>query len=288
VNNFDPTGLADDEGFKLDLIGFISPTIANSQRREPLPSEFVEQQAYMNRAAMGASTIAVAAPVAGLAMAEIGPAAIGEFNGASGAIWEVWLRPGVETAQAWFGKSLWRKAVATVIGFTVAGNKGNVQTQARPWYSTSTNPRAGSVINPRSSVNTILLSSPKPLAPTTGPVVNSTLFPANAGNAGASVSAKLLEGDANTHVYLGMKDGKVVYAGITKDISARQTQHGDRFVLQPLTTDPLIRNQARSIEQVLIEQNPHFENKINSISPSRTWYQDAIDWGSEWLQQNGR
>ncbi|HKX28911.1 MAG TPA: DUF6531 domain-containing protein [Blastocatellia bacterium] len=91
----------------------------------------------------------------------------------------------------------------------------------------------------------------------------------------------------NTHVYIGYKDGKAVYVGIAKNLDARALQHGDRFdKLVPLTTAPLNRGHARSIEQAIINNNPHFQNAINSISPSRTLYNDAVNWGSQWLQSN--
>jgi hypothetical protein len=165
VNCIDPTGLA----FEIDIPGFFNPVMMNDFRKEPLPSEFVEQQAYMNRAVMGASTVAVAGPVVSLAAAEIVPAAIGAYpaavgayNGASGMTWtlyiEPWAVPAYEAAQAWIAKSLLRTAVVTYFGVTVTGKKGNVQPPARPWYSTSANPQSGKVINP--------------LAPTTGPRVN--------------------------------------------------------------------------------------------------------------------
>lgn len=50
------------------------------------------------------------------------------------------------------------------------------------------------------------------------------------------------------------------------------------------------QNQARAIEQVLIEQNPQFENKINSIAPDNPIYQDAVEWGRKmlnWLSGGG-
>jgi hypothetical protein len=37
---------------------------------------------------------------------------------------------------------------------------------------------------------------------------------------------------------------KPVYTGITNSLARRQTQHGDRFALQQLTSDPLTRGQA--------------------------------------------
>ena len=91
----------------------------------------------------------------------------------------------------------------------------------------------------------------------------------------------------NTRVYLGIRDGQPVYAGITNDIARRQGEHGSRFTLSEITTEPLTRRQARAIEQALIEANPQFENKINSISPTRDWYNDAISWGNAWLKANG-
>lgn len=64
-------------------------------------------------------------------------------------------------------------------------------------------------------------------------------------------------------------------------------QHGNRFDrLESITNPPLTRKEARSIEQVLIEQNPQFTNKINSISKNREWYEEAIEWGTEWIENN--
>ena len=96
-------------------------------------------------------------------------------------------------------------------------------------------------------------------------------------------------GPANTHVYLGIRDGKPVYTGVTSNIDRRYAQHGSRFdKLEQLTTTPLTRGQARSVEQALIVRNgASFENKINSISPTHSYYDDAVSWGEDWLRQNG-
>lgn len=103
-----------------------------------------------------------------------------------------------------------------------------------------------------------------------------------------TVPKSLLQGDADTSVYLGIKDGKPDYVGITKDILRRQGQHGDRFdFLREITTEPLTRRQARAIEQTMIEANKQFSNKINSISSKREWYDDAISWGQKWLKEQG-
>uniref|UniRef100_UPI00059119FF GIY-YIG nuclease family protein n=1 Tax=Effusibacillus pohliae TaxID=232270 RepID=UPI00059119FF len=98
----------------------------------------------------------------------------------------------------------------------------------------------------------------------------------------------LLQGPADTHVYLGIKDGKSTYVGITKDLKKRFDQHGNRFdSLRKITDTPLTRRQAKAIEQVLINRNPQFSNKINSISPKRPWYNEAVQWGEAWLKQRG-
>lgn len=103
-----------------------------------------------------------------------------------------------------------------------------------------------------------------------------------------AVPESLLQGDANTRVYLGVKDKKPNYVGITTDIDRRQRQHGDRFdYLDEITSKPLTRRQARAIEQVMIENNEQFSNKINSIKNTREWYDDAKKWGEAWLRERG-
>lgn len=93
------------------------------------------------------------------------------------------------------------------------------------------------------------------------------------------------KGDKNTRVYVGERDGKKVYGGITSDVDRRSSQHGKRFnQLNELTTNPLTKNQGRGVEQALIEQNPHFENKINSISPKNPIYQKALEFGRAFLK----
>lgn len=75
--------------------------------------------------------------------------------------------------------------------------------------------------------------------------------------------------------------------GITYDIEKRQMQHGNRFdYLREMTTEPLTRRQARAIEQVMIEKNPQFSNKFNSIGPKREWYEEARLWGKIWLKEH--
>ena len=78
------------------------------------------------------------------------------------------------------------------------------------------------------------------------------------------------------------------YAGISTNVTKREAKHGVRFdYLERITDSPVTRRQARAIEQALIEANPHFTNKINSISRKRDWYNDAVNWGRSWLRRNG-
>lgn len=99
---------------------------------------------------------------------------------------------------------------------------------------------------------------------------------------------KALEGGpANVDVYLGVRDGKSVYAGISNNIDRRALQHGDRFdQLRQVTTTPVTRGQARSIEQALISRNP--DSRTRSTASARNEpYQQAVDWGNAWLDANG-
>jgi RHS repeat-associated protein len=102
-----------------------------------------------------------------------------------------------------------------------------------------------------------------------------------------AVPESLLKGESDTHAYLGVKNQEPVYTGVTKDPIRRASQHGDRFVLRKITDNPLTTRQAKAIEQVIIENNPQFENIINSIGNYRSWYDDAVEWGEKWLIENG-
>jgi RHS repeat-associated protein len=109
-----------------------------------------------------------------------------------------------------------------------------------------------------------------------------------AANALPALPKALSGGAADTYVYFGTRGGKNVYTGITNNLTRRGAQHGERFdQLVRVTNEPVTRGQARSIEQALIARNPGFENKINSISPTHSYYDDAVSWGESWLRQNG-
>jgi hypothetical protein len=101
-------------------------------------------------------------------------------------------------------------------------------------------------------------------------------------------------GPKNVSVYIARKDGKVVgtYVGISNDVVRRKRQHGKRFDdLIPLSgATGLTRNQARSVEQLVIEanslQNINLQNINNSISPSSPFFLEAIDWAEDFVPKN--
>jgi hypothetical protein len=83
--------------------------------------------------------------------------------------------------------------------------------------------------------------------------------------------------------------------GITNNLTRRGAGHGARFdQLEGVTDVAVTQGQVRAIEQALIgraggtvRQGGVFENKINSISPTHSYYHDAVSWGESWLRQNG-
>jgi predicted GIY-YIG superfamily endonuclease len=98
----------------------------------------------------------------------------------------------------------------------------------------------------------------------------------------------LLAGPTDTFVYFGYSQGEVVYVGITRNLARRQAQHEARFVIQPITSNPLTRRQARAIEQAYIEAHKDLlQNKRNSIAKTRDWYREAVNWGNSWLKAVG-
>ena len=109
---------------------------------------------------------------------------------------------------------------------------------------------------------------------------------AGGGGGGGSFGGRAVQ--SPTHdVYLGLSEGQPAYVGITNNISRRATEWSGKYELQGINTCPVTKDQARAIEQVLIEKYPVFNNRINSISPSRSWYQEATDWGRQWLIDHG-
>ncbi|WP_424405450.1 RHS repeat-associated core domain-containing protein [Pasteurella sp. PK-2025] len=83
-----------------------------------------------------------------------------------------------------------------------------------------------------------------------------------------------------------------VYTGITNNFDRRVREHaGTKGQLRKLPlTGKLTRNQARSVEQAIIHHRElngiKGKNAINSISPKRAIYDDAIAWGEDWIRKN--
>lgn len=104
---------------------------------------------------------------------------------------------------------------------------------------------------------------------------------------GASFAGRAA-GEAIHDVYIGYRAGKPVYVGITNDLARRTCEHGARFdAFAKVTNAPVTRDQARAMEQVIMNQNPQFENVKNSIAPTRSWYEEAVQWAESILGQKG-
>jgi hypothetical protein len=93
---------------------------------------------------------------------------------------------------------------------------------------------------------------------------------------------------AGVQVYTGATNGVNTYVGVTNSLARRQAQHGAQRIITPMTgPGGLTRGQARAVEQAMIVRNPGFTNIRNSISPSHSYYDDAVAWGENWLRTNG-
>ena len=102
-------------------------------------------------------------------------------------------------------------------------------------------------------------------------------------------------------VYFGIKNKKPVYVGITNNIPIRFYQHNYRWEklygedvirfndLVQINPEPLTKNQASGVEQVIYERNREregFQNKIGSISRFNAIYADAFSFGEACLETN--
>jgi predicted GIY-YIG superfamily endonuclease len=85
------------------------------------------------------------------------------------------------------------------------------------------------------------------------------------------------------------KEGKTVYVGITNNLARRAAEHGVSNLDE--IARGLTRQQARAVEQALIvrarELGIKLENKINSISPTRSFYNEALAFGKKYLAEAG-
>ncbi len=111
---------------------------------------------------------------------------------------------------------------------------------------------------------------------------------ASNGTEKAAVGAGFLAGFAtgegeSVSVYMKAESA---YVGITKDLAAREAQHGEQLVE---VVGGLTRQGARGVEQAIIEQKglQNLTNKINSIAKTNTIYQDAVQFGRQLLRSIG-
>ncbi|MGX1929366.1 DUF6443 domain-containing protein [Flagellimonas sp. 2504JD4-2] len=112
---------------------------------------------------------------------------------------------------------------------------------------------------------------------------------------GAKASVK------QTMVYLSKQGGKVIYVGITNNFARRAAQHlrgPNKLKIDPIhdSLQSLSRNDARAVEQVLIEyfglggkrgQTGQLLNRINSISENNKRYGAALKKGKQLLEAAG-
>ena len=106
----------------------------------------------------------------------------------------------------------------------------------------------------------------------------------------ASASYDFHQGAKNYSVYLVYdKTNAVAYVGITRqDLNARLAQHGSRFARLERYVSKLTYDEARAIETLIIERNPHLQNWIRSLSPLRAWYSRAMSWARSHMSKIGK
>jgi RHS repeat-associated protein len=148
--------------------------------------------------------------------------------------------------------------------------------------------------------NPVNLKDPTGLCPVCAAVVVWGLENTSAIGITAAVAAEVASGVPNpvstgasfagraaqtlTHdVYLGMANGKIAYVGITNDIARRQKEWKGTYDLLKISVGQLTKDQARAVEQYIINEYPGLNNIINSIREGRSWYQEAVDWGKSYV-----
>jgi YD repeat-containing protein len=98
----------------------------------------------------------------------------------------------------------------------------------------------------------------------------------------SDLPSDFFRGEKNYQVYIGRDPDTDVprYVGITKQkLKKRELQHKGRYVLKEYASG-LTKKQARAMEQVIIQNNQHFDNVINSISRRHKWFGKAIEWAT--------
>ncbi len=104
------------------------------------------------------------------------------------------------------------------------------------------------------------------------------------------VGATLLTGEGEVKAVSVYQKVETAYVGITKNLAQRELQHGEQL---EKIVGGLTRNQARGVEQAIIEQKGlaknggALTNKINSISRANPMYKAAVEFGRQILKSVG-
>lgn len=112
---------------------------------------------------------------------------------------------------------------------------------------------------------------------------------------GATLPSQLADGPSDNVVYLWKgTDGCPTYVGITSNFAKRSGQHarnGRCFLPMPIA-DKLTRGEARAIEEACMLQGGFgtnastVQNQRHSISTSKDYYEDAVSWGTSYLEKS--
>ena len=148
----------------------------------------------------------------------------------------------------------------------------------------------------RVGVGTALIDHPVATAIAIGVVEGAAGVPAGSPNLGGFPSSSItVKGPRATTVYIGYSTqqatkGTPCYVGIAYNWLTRSGQHAaDKrtFNILPLVTPPS-RAIARGVEQIIIDLNPAFQNRMNSISPTKNpqLFNQMVADGWRFIQQN--
>ncbi|NOT01736.1 MAG: hypothetical protein HOP29_14030, partial [Phycisphaerales bacterium] len=107
-----------------------------------------------------------------------------------------------------------------------------------------------------------------------------------AARAGGKFLGWLNKGQKNVSVYIGYKGKVATYVGISADVGRRGKQHADRFDKLNTIASGLTRNQARALEQLIMDKNV-FTNMRNSLDPMSEFFVDAYNWAEQYAGTYG-
>jgi predicted GIY-YIG superfamily endonuclease len=120
---------------------------------------------------------------------------------------------------------------------------------------------------------TEIQQSISPLDKALGPTPSNMLMVLTGDLGEIGEAGKVLSSVAEESVSVYQK-AETAYVGITKNLAAREAQHGEPLVK---VVGDLTRKQARGVEQAIIENKglANLTNKINSIAKTNPIYQEA-------------